>query len=156
MIDFIPFKPEHIDQIKLRESHEAKASIMAEGVGPQIVKTIAAHGQALTIADGNEILAVVTWFVPRAGVIDIGMYAAQGIYERPVSYLRFAVKRFKTFLKSLEGEDVRRIQTLSFPDVKHDRWMRGLGFECEGTMRRFAPDGRDMRLWAIIREVNHG
>lgn len=155
MIELIPFHPNHVNKLNLRKNFDAKASILATGSGIQLIQKIAKLGNALTMVDGETVLAVITWFVPRAGIIDIGMFVSEDIYTRKKSYLRFSYKNFKMFLSTLNDGSVRRIQTMSYADPQHDEWMRWLGFEYEGRLKKLAPDGSDMTIWAIT-EVNHG
>lgn len=155
MIKFIPYQPEHFDQIKLRQSFEATASVLATPNGFNAAKAFTDMGQAVTIVDDAVILAVVTWYSSRAGVLDIGMFASEEINSRAREYLRFAKTNFVLFLSMIKDDNIRRIQTLSYAEAKHDVWMKWLGFTCEGTLKKFACDGSDMRIWAIT-EVPHG
>lgn len=51
-------------------------------------------------------------------------------------------------------EKAWRLQTSSPADDLHDRWMKFIGFECEGTMREYTRFKQDFRMWA--RRYNHG
>lgn len=150
MIKFIPYEPEHLERLDPREGFEASSSVLMTEQGPKLINQVISHGNALTIVGLNdEILAIVLWFTPAPGMIDIGMFASKAIYRQPCSYLRFARRKFKEFLASLDTGIIRRIQTMSYCDAKHDQWMKWLGFECEGTLKKYAHNGADMRVWAI-------
>lgn len=150
MIEFVPFIPEHLDAIRLREEFEARVSVLSSKQGAEMFQNLAQNGCALTII-GNDraILAVCVWFVASPGIIDIGMFASEDIYSQSCSYLRFARRKFREFLGTLRDSSVRRIQTMSYCDETHDRWMRWLGFDLEGTLKKYSHNGADMRVWSI-------
>ena len=62
------------------------------------------------------------------------------------------VRIYKNFIPHLMKEEgLRRIQTHFYNTNALLRWARCLGFEAEGLMRGYAPDGTDCFMCAIVR-----
>jgi ribosomal protein S18 acetylase RimI-like enzyme len=55
--------------------------------------------------------------------------------------------------RALQVHDFRRVETGVVVDFEEGhRWAKMLGFEREGRMRAYTPDGRDCDLYARVRE----
>lgn len=58
-------------------------------------------------------------------------------------------KVVKRILADAPFDRVQMTTDVGFEEA--ERWARMLGFEYEGTMRKYGHDGRDMKLWARVR-----
>ena len=55
-------------------------------------------------------------------------------------------------LRGLAGAGYRRLEAATFLGWRPgERWLRLLGFECEGVARGYTPAGDDASLWARVR-----
>ena len=73
------------------------------------------------------------------------------VYDKEATF-RFLVKirRFTREMCELSG--YKRIEaTIKKDDTMSFNWMKGLGFEREGLMRKFGTDGEDYYMYARIR-----
>lgn len=136
MITVIPFKPEHLEQIELKENFN-------QGECPKtIVNT------AFSVMDGETVLAILGGFPFVPGVIHWWSFLSKHIDRYPIEF-------HKTILKVLawyeKNEKPRRMQFEVKADyVEGQRWAESLGFEREGLMRAWGPDGCDHYLYARI------
>jgi RimJ/RimL family protein N-acetyltransferase len=65
---------------------------------------------------------------------------------------RHFVRMFRAMKSFLELQDIRRIEaTVDARFEQGHRMMRMLGFEYEGLMRAYLPDGRDCALYGRVR-----
>jgi hypothetical protein len=62
----------------------------------------------------------------------------------------FDGQEIKEFIYKLrERLDIKRIETLSLDCEELNKWHKFLGFECEGTKRKFLKN-KDYKMWAIV------
>lgn len=142
-IEPIPFQLAHLDFLLLRE-HERELIDNEKFVG------MAEVGNCWTVKLDGRMLAVIGFLKIWDGVLEV--FVVPGIY----------IKRYpKTFLKGISEwlesmwevrTDVHRIETKSLADDRTDKWMRKLGFTCEGTHLQYTSKRQDYRTWARIRD----
>jgi RimJ/RimL family protein N-acetyltransferase len=138
----VPFHPQHLEALILQPSQSLLAGYFKEGYGDALVK----GGPSFTGVDddGNVVgcSGVVEQWENRA----IAWALLSDWSGKHFVKIHKAVKRF------LDSTDYRRIE--AFVDAEFEqghRWVNMLGFEREGYMRSFNPDGRDAVLYARIR-----
>jgi len=138
----VPFHPQHLEALILQPSQSLLAGYFKEGYGEALVKS----GPSFTGVDddGNVVgcSGVVEQWENRA----IAWALLSDWSGKHFVKIHKAVKRF------LDSTDYRRIE--AFVDAEFEqghRWVNMLGFEREGYMRAFNPDGRDAVLYARIR-----
>ena len=69
-------------------------------------------------------------------------------YEMPITVARCTVKLFKTIM---ENNDLWRIQaSVHSGDNQSLRYAEWMGFENEGIMKKFGPDGSDYYRFARV------
>ena len=136
------FKPEHLTELLLQPSQAMMQPVLSQR---DYGTALASAGPAYTvIIDDNVVacLGIIPQWEGRAiawGLI--GSEAGKEFYA-----IHKAVKRF------LDLQDYRRIETAVSSDFEQGhRWAKLLGFENEGTMRAYTPDGRDCDLYARIK-----
>jgi hypothetical protein len=148
MIKWVALTPDQIAGFQPRKDFESSASIFCKLRETGALDKLCVQGRAIAAVENDTVLAIATWLTPVVGVFDLGMWASDNIHEKRTGYLRFMRGAVKNLVE-MSHTAVRRIQTTSYADEVHDRWMKWLGFECEGTLKKYAPDGRDIRVWAI-------
>ena len=137
----VPFEPEHLETLMLQPSQSHFSNLFDSAYGPALAQA----GPCFTgIADG-EIVAcsgVVKQWDNRATAWALISENAGKHFVK----IHKAVKRF------LDLSDIRRIE--AYADVGFDqghRWLHMLGFEREGYMRCYSPNGNDAVLYARIK-----
>ena len=74
----------------------------------------------------------------------------------PSKYLHdYALPFARTIRKAMSSgilNSYRRVQIQALDDELHNRWLRFLKFEKEGTLRKYDTLGNDMNMWARIQE----
>lgn len=138
----VPFKPEHLEVLALQQEQEYMRPYLGIiGYG----KWLAVEGKSFTGMDGERVLFC-------AGVLPMweGRGEAWALFssdlQRHFLKIHNAVRRFFAIC------DVRRIEANVQADSEcARRWMRMLGFEPEGNMPGYWPDGRDAVRYARVR-----
>jgi RimJ/RimL family protein N-acetyltransferase len=144
MIEFIPFRPEHLAALRLQAAQAYLQPLLARRD----------YGAALAGPD--------TWtgivagrVIGCAGVLPQwpGRAIAWALLTRELTSRHFLRVHYKVMgvLDEAQRRGSRRIETsvdAGF-DAGH-RWARALGFRPEGLMRAYSPDGRDHVLYACV------
>lgn len=138
----VPFKAEHLGDILLQESQIAFQPSMLDVSYGKMLETA---GPAFTAIYDEHVVAclgIIPQWENRAvawGLIGIDAGRAFVSVHR-------AVRRF------LELQQYARIETAVSSEFEEGhRWAQLLGFQKEGTMRAYTPDGRDCDLYARLK-----
>ncbi len=137
----VAFQPAHLERLLLQPSQALMQPTLAD---PTYGPSLASAGPAYSAVDGDAVFAcaglipqwegrAVAWalIAAEAGRSMIGIHKAVGRAMRLHAY--------------------RRIETAVASDFEQGhRWARMLGFEREGLMKRYTPDGRDCHLYARV------
>jgi hypothetical protein len=132
----IKFQPEHLQQIELKENY-------SQGDCPKTVMN-----SAFTFMKDDKIIAIIGGFPFVPGVIHFWAFISKHVRSCPLDF-------HKEVLKMLDWYEVnekpRRIQfEVRASYVMGARWAEALGFQCEGRMRRWMPDGEDSYLYGRL------
>lgn len=137
----VPFEPEHLSQLLLQPS---QAMLQPTLKDPSYGPSLKAGGPAYSLIVDDVVLAaggLIPQWENRA--VAWALIAAE-VGPHMVSLTR-AVKR------AFSLHHFRRVETSVACDFEQGhRWARMLGFEREGRMRAFTPDGDDCDLYARI------
>jgi len=140
-VKIIPFHPSHLWQIRLQS-----AQVIALGeITPAYAEVLAASGPALTAVEGGLVLGSCGIASTQyTGGILWGFVGAD-CGPRMLKVHR-AVARF------IECSRQRRIEATVIAGFEPGcRWMKLLGFEFEGVMRKYGSDGSDYLRYAKVR-----
>lgn len=133
-----PFIPSDWQDIDLRQWER-------ENINFDSVLAISGYGTLFTVFGDGVILAIMGFWKKWEGVYEVYVYPSNTTPRYPVYY----VKRVKSLLKTIAAShNMRRQQAISLASERNDRWMKALGFECEGTMRQFTERREDCKMWA--------
>jgi hypothetical protein len=136
MIEIIPFKPEHLEQIDLKENYNRA----------DCPKTVV-H-TAFTLMDGETILAIMGGFPFVPGVVHFWAWIGKGVRRKPIAFQKKCLEVIEWYEKN---EKPRRIQWEVRADYEVGcRWAESLGLRREGLLRKWAPDGSDCYLYARV------
>jgi RimJ/RimL family protein N-acetyltransferase len=117
-----------------------------------IPDTLAVHGERLVTAGDAWTARVGSRIICCAGLVDLddGRALVWAFLAADCGrYLTAITREVRAYLDEVP---FRRIETLVRSDFKAGwRWAHLLGFQYEGTLRAFWPDGRDADLFARIK-----
>lgn len=130
-----------IEDIELRD-HEAQ--LVNFGKLCEAVKF--GHFNTL-LSEDKRIVAIVGYIEPMKGVLDVMVIPSIHVPEFALSFIRYVKTALNVIAHMVPAH---RMQTFSKADPQTDKWMKILGFECEGTMRQFTSDKQDYRIWARL------
>ena len=136
------FKPSHLEELMLQPAQEyARGDMEKKGYGEVLAK-----GDSFTgIIDGR--IVVCAGVVPMwAGRGETWALIAGDIGKLGMRELHYAARRY------LEMSQLRRIEAHCDASFKQaHRWLKLLGFQYEGPLAKYTPDGRDCLRFARIR-----
>lgn len=143
----LPSHPEHLKMFDLRSEEAASMGAMDS---QEAILALITRDTSATLVEDGRILAIIGFTDLWPGVIEVWVLPSVYANLYPRKFLR-GIKRQLDGL--IEGLQPHRIQTMAIADVKHDKWMRFMGFEDEGLRRKYTADQVDYRSWAIVRDV---
>ena len=130
MIDIFPYAPHHFDWLNIREAGAVRPHPSA---------------QAVSLFVGEEIIAILGGVMILEGVMLVWALVSDKIRKYPVEFH----KTVKGLIDYQMDRGVRRMQlTVKSSYEMGARWAEALGFQREGTMRKYHPDGSDSFLYA--------
>jgi hypothetical protein len=138
MYRIIPFRKEHLACMEIRE-HESHL------ISDETLEGLE-HSVAITgIVDGR--------IISCGGIIPYHHGNAE-IWQIPSIYVQSVTLEYARFVRKWIEEQQRlfclhRMETLCLDDELHNRWMRFLGFQKEGTKRKWVND-MDYCLWGRL------
>ncbi len=141
----IPFRPDHLDLLILRENERVSLG------GPEGLKESAHHildqGMAGTIFVDGRVICVLGYHPLWDGVYQV--WIIPSVYLETYRFPN--VKIVRGMLASVaKTHGVRRFQTSCLADDLHNRWMTFLGFQEEGRMIEYTCDGKDHVMWSKL------
>lgn len=142
-MQIVPFAPGHLGALDLQPRQTLYRPYMTATVGSGL-----AGGTAWSAVHAGRVVCC-------AGLQPIwpGRAAAWALFSKwftPPLFLRLHLFA-RGVLDNAQANGLRRIETQIDPEFPQAvRWAMLLGFEIEGLMRRFLPDGREMYLVARI------
>lgn len=144
----LPFTREHLMLLDARDYEKKNIIPFLSGAFLDVVElsslsySLVKEGRIITCLGGFQLWDGVweVWQIPSVYVMKYKKEYCQTIR----GLLDSAADRIKIW----------RMQTVSPADELHDRWMKFIGFECEGTFKEYSRFKVDYRMWA--RRYNHG
>jgi RimJ/RimL family protein N-acetyltransferase len=138
----VPFEGWHLQLLSLQEKQAHFQPLFA---APHYGDWLEKNGPAFSAVVDGEIIAslgITPQWENRA--------VAWGLIGKKAR--RHFVPLTKAIMRFLDLCEYRRIETpVDVGFEQGDRWAEMLGFEREGTMRAFMPDGRDCHLYARVK-----
>lgn len=137
----VALQQEHLQQLVLQDAQSYFGAMLSH---PDYVAGLISGGPAYTLLSDGEVIAC-------AGIVPQWQNRAMAWALVGANAGRAMVALHRAVVRCFEIHPCRRIETTvasKFPEGH--RWARMLGFEREGTMTAFAPDGADYDLYARI------
>jgi RimJ/RimL family protein N-acetyltransferase len=139
MLELIKFEGGHILEVETDFDFPTSAR-----------KAIGEHSvlDGYSLKKGNDILACAGVSIMWQGVAEGWLIMSRHAYKYPVSIARYTDGLFEGIMKR---NNLRRIQaSVNCNDEKSVKFANWLGFEYEGIMKKFGPDGADYFRYARV------
>lgn len=141
----VPFKAEHLVAIRLRDYGGSDLDCLAIG------KMYEAGGPAFSGELDGQVLGsagIVVLQKPFERIGEAWVWVPREVVRYPLFFHR-SIKAMMAEVKW--AKRLFRIQTtVQVLDIKANQWIKRLGFEAEGVMRRGGPVGVDVIRYAIV------
>lgn len=137
----VPMTAAHLATLSLQPAQQLFSEIVRQ---PAYVQSLIDGGPAYALVDGDEVFAT-------AGLLPQweGRAVAWALVSEAAG--RRMVELHRAVLRCFEMHPFRRVETTVATHFEEGhRWARLLGFEREGTMRGYAPNGTDCDLYARV------
>lgn len=137
----MPFEPVHLRALVLQEAQSWMGPMLKSDYGD----TLKRSGPCFSLVDGDEVIVC-------SGVVNMWENRAQAWALISAGAGQHFVRIFRAMRSFLDLQDTRRIEaTVDANFMQGHRLMRMLGFEYEGMMHAYLPDGRDCCLYGRVR-----
>lgn len=136
----VPFQPEHLIYLDMREHERETLDVQS-----LLVQMILPTSHCGSIISNGEVVAVMGIVLLWDGVFQVFVVPGKQVKNFGITYVR-TIRRLLDAIQ--ETHKPHRMQTWSKADTQTDRWMKLLGFTCEGDMRYFTVSKDDYRMWA--------
>lgn len=145
MIKSVPFNPTHCVALKSVYSEPEFYSFL---FSEENIETLYKSGPALTVYDERGIIGCGGILLLHPGVGQAWMVSTWRILRHKIS----VVKLINSYLRTaINAYNLSRVQAYVLAESKQNlRLARFLGFEEEGTMRKFML-GKDFKMMAIVK-----
>lgn len=112
----------------------------------QLVLDNVIEGDAVSaVTEDGSVIAVAVAYQCAPGVAEVSLMETVEIEKHGRRFYELS----RQFLDSLPFHRVQAYCAVSF--TRSYKYLRGLGFQCEGVLRAFAPDGTDVFIMGRIR-----
>jgi len=139
-ITLVPFRPEHATMIKARDRTAAALAISTE----DILRVQAMSGHAITALLHGKPAACFGSVQVWTGLEEMWCLLENSSRNYALSLTKIAIayRDFRTIAGNLHRLQI----TVRSDDLRAVRWGKAIGFETEGRMKKYGPDGSDFFL----------
>lgn len=142
----IPFTPVHARMIALNEGYDPSVLANYSNMQGFLVETIVLdRGFGRTF----EVLAVFSGCMVMQGNFEISALVSKDAKEVPIQFVKFAKKRLAHYENVLGLRRTQCTVRAGFPFLI--KFIELLGFEREGLLRKFGPEGDDYFIYARVK-----
>lgn len=140
--EMVEFHPKHIECMDVRK--DEKETLLANPKAYDYIEMLANNGKAGTILYDGRILTVIGYVPMFENTYEIWQIPSIYTERYPLVFCKAILYFLKKYMYQFKFD---RISTTCPADELHDRWMRFLRFNFEGTAKKYAY-GRDFNVWA--------
>lgn len=133
-LKIVAYKPEHLYEIELAPE---------QGEKPRDILT-----DALTVFYKEKPIAIMGWGLLVPGVLQVWSLLSPGIKETPLAFHRVTLLLISHAFEQFKLRRMQMSVRQGFTEAWN--WAKALGFNCEGTMRNYAPDNHPCWLFSRI------
>ncbi len=145
-VKLIEFHPKHLELMDIR-ADEMMGTFKLKDAYDRIEHVWKGSLAAGTFMLDGRVLFCAGFHQLWPGSLEIWMIPSVHVKKAPVAFGR-TVRRF--FDNIVVDFKAHRIQTTSYDDAFHTRWMQWMGFQKEGTLRKFTHDKKNMCIYAWV------
>ena len=143
----VPFLTEHVLKFAIsqpdlegHDKEELKERIIAQ----------AQQGQAISVIERGKTLGIFG-STPIWKGLDEGWFLVDEAVRRYGIAMTKVAKKWIAL--KFQKDSLNRLQiTVRCDDIRAEKWAKCLGFQTDGVMRRFGPDGSDFFLMSIVKD----
>ena len=135
MMTVIGYMPDHLVKIRVKDIHTGEV--------PTIILT-----DAMTVMDGEQPVAIFGSFTFVPGVYHLWGLISEDVRQKPVAFHRVSKELLGYYEKRTNARRIQMDVKASY--IEGQKWAKALGFEYEGTMKRFGVNGEDFHLYGRI------
>ena len=144
MVKIVPFEDKHVDQFNFVGQKFLDTDIAL------LLHYYAAHGPAFTILNEKEIIGIAGVVILWPGVGEAWTFLNPS-FKRYAKSIHRAVK--EKLQEIMDTFNLHRVQTTVLDGFEAGiRWVKRLGFEEEGIMKAYGPNGEDFIRFARVRK----
>lgn len=117
-----------------------------------ILAQIFQNGISKTIVDDEKKpIAIISVMIIHKGVACVHIVPSVEAHRLKRKSFISAVLRLRSELEDVARiYKLRRIETLTVDDAKHNNWMERMGFVCDGTKQMYGLNGEDFNIWSRL------
>lgn len=146
MLDIRPFQP--ADLARLEPQRQQAREVVSIGDWRVMVAAAAECGPAWTGWNGDQVMGCAGIALRWQGRASVWCMLADGIPKTAWIGIHRAVR---DRLAAMQPQGIVRIEAETMCGfTAGERWLRLLGFEFEGRMRRYGPGGEDFGRYALV------
>jgi hypothetical protein len=148
----VPFAPGHLSDINLRCHDTPAFELYSRGMTERFNAGEIKHGWSGMV--GTDVVACGGVFTLWPGVGEAWIVGSDMVTEYALSFHRAV----KTHLWALcKSGEYHRIQCIVRDSFKGSHpWVKRLGFQWEGKLRAYSPEGHDCHMYSILIGGKHG
>jgi hypothetical protein len=144
MIKTCEFHVEHLGMMKKRDVYKAYTDLNERYAALSSSQGVFMY----TVFDGDSPIAIVGGNLVWEGFLTCWGILSDAVTKHPIAFTKEIRRLIRVHIEEL------KLYRLSM-EVKADylmgvRWANALGFECEGTMKKWGPDKSDYCLFARV------
>lgn len=143
-LDVVPFSVEHLDLVDIRKI-ELDNIFSLPGAKERYAMFAQVSAQAFTFIVDDVILFCAGIIMLWPGVADIWMIPSEHTKKHEFLFYR-TVRGYLSVLP--ETFKLHRLQTTSYDDTFHEKWMTKLRFKKEGVMHKYLHNKNNMVVYA--------
>lgn len=149
MIKIIAFRAEHAEELIERGRQDFGSLADADmSLRPYFDVLTEAQDQSYTVVDDGHLVLSAGIFEVWEAMGEAWLLPSQRLLEKPLRAIRVVKPRFEQII---ERHGFRRVQATAHADfLRGQRFLEWLGFEQEGRLRKYGPDGADHIIYSRI------
>lgn len=145
-LEFTSFDPAHLDKLHLADIYDTDPNVLKRW--RLLGENIKNMGIATTVWVNGEVLACVAVVRLYHGVGEVWTLASKRVNKHPLGYIK-ALRRGITI--HMQVMNLWRLHGTIRADFEGaEKWVKTLGFEKEGLLKKYGPSGEDHIMFARV------
>ena len=156
-VKIIPFNPGHLSFLEIQKEQQIFFTLAEDAYGE-----LPAYGQHLldhaAMTDKGVKCAWTAWDVTgnknvgSGGILQVTPYIAEAWLLLSPDFKKHAKSIIPKIRQEIKDTNVRRVQAFADTDFPRAQFfLKALGFETEGLLRKNSVDGKDQFIYSIVR-----